>query len=271
MTILIKGIDISKWQATTPSLGGLDFIGIRATYATSFDTMYLTHYRHSRTEGLVVFAYHFGVPASQASINLQAAAFIKAAGDADGLFLDLEKNGSSPSMSLAEAREFIARVKATDPLKRKVLLYHSLSGFPNVGQDANWKAAWGTTQPAGTAFWQYRGSPLDLNYYIGSRAQLNAFVARPKPPVPAPVPAPIPVPVPVPQPVPVPVPVPVPAPEPVPQPDPVPVPDPAPEPTPDPVQVPVPDPVPAQGPQANPVFFDFLQAILTIVRRLLNR
>ena len=73
---MLKGIDISKWQATTPSLAGLDFLFARATYATTLDPKYVTHTVAARKAGLVVGAYHFGTgfatPAAQAKVFLAA-------------------------------------------------------------------------------------------------------------------------------------------------------------------------------------------------------
>lgn len=174
-----KGIDISHWQGTTPSLAGLDFLIARASYANSPDDKYQLHYSNARKAGLVVGTFHFGVGAAQASLVAQAAAFLTAAGGADFLALDLESNGKNgPSMTTLEARSFIALVRNTDPRKRKIALYHSLAAYPSLGQDLNWIADWNPAPPGiGWDFWQYRGNPLDLDVFNGDRAALNALVA----------------------------------------------------------------------------------------------
>jgi hypothetical protein len=178
---MLKGIDISKWQATTPSLAGLDFAFARATYATSPDGRYATHVAAFRRAGLVAGAYHFGVGFSSAAA--QARVFLAQAKDADLLILDLERDPAE-TMTHSQAREFIDAVHAAG---RTIGLYHSRSGFPSLGQDYNWVAQWGTSVPTGIswAFWQYRGSPLDLDYFNGTKVDLLKLAAKAVPPLPA--------------------------------------------------------------------------------------
>ena len=185
-----KGVDVSHWQSTTPSLVGLDFLIARATYATTPDDRYLQHFIAADKASLVIGAFHFGVGAAQASIAAQVAAFLKAAGAADLLALDLESNAKDrPTMTPNEARAFLMSVKAADPKKRKIGLYHSASGYPSRGQDFRWIANWTPAPPAPPYdFWQYRGSPLDLDEFNGDRAALHAFVGLGSTPVPAPPP-----------------------------------------------------------------------------------
>jgi nucleoid-associated protein YgaU len=170
-----EGIDVSSHQATTPQLTGRDFLFARATYGRTPDSLYKKHTLAARAAGLVVGAYHFGTAASPGAE--QAHAFLAAAGAADLFVLDLEKEADKPKMTDAQAREFIATVKAAG---HRVGLYASLSGFPlTLGQDYNWVAAWRTTPPAiPWAFWQYRGSPLDLDRFNGDHAALFRFAGR---------------------------------------------------------------------------------------------
>lgn len=175
---MLKGIDVSKYQTTTPPLDGLDFLFARASYATTLDPKYVTHTVAARKAGLIVGAYHFGVgfktPAEQAY------AFLRAADSADLLALDLEADRTQ-TMSQVQAREFIRLVHVAG---RKIGLYHSRSSFPSLGQDWNWVAHWGVTTPPNIpwAFWQYRGSPLDLDYFNGTRDQLDALAGKATPP-----------------------------------------------------------------------------------------
>lgn len=192
----LDGIDVSRWQARTPDLTGLSFAFARATYATTVDARYAAHTAAFRAAGLVIGAYHFGVGGAQAPIPAQVEAFLRIAADADLLALDLERNGNGVSMTQAEARAFIAAVHARG---RRIGLYHSRSGFPNLGQDWNWIAdytdlAQRLGRPATTvpwAFWQWTsrgglgGAGLDRNWFNGDRAALERLAARQ--PVPAPV------------------------------------------------------------------------------------
>lgn len=172
-----KGIDISVYQSSTPTLAGLDFIFARATYATSGDGKYAMHFANAEKADCVIGAYHFGVGGAQASVSAQVAAFLAAVGDADILALDLEKNGTGVAMTPAEASSFIVLLRSLDPKKRKIGLYHSASGYPTLGQDFNWVANWNPTPPSTPwTFWQFRGSPLDLDQFNGDRAALLAWV-----------------------------------------------------------------------------------------------
>ena len=175
---MLNGIDCSRYQSTTPSLTGLSFLFARATYATWPDPVYQTHISNARKAGLIVGAYHFGTAAPVAS---QVAAFLAAAGSVDLYALDLESNGGQPSMTWTQARAFIAAVKATG---RTIGLYHSESGYPSLGQDFDWVANWSTIPARHWDFHQYRGSPLDLDHFNGTLAQLRALAGKPVPPAP---------------------------------------------------------------------------------------
>ncbi len=183
---MLEGLDVSRWNGP-PSLTGLAFAFARATYATGVDPKYATHTTRFRRAGLIVGAYHFGV--GFVSPRAQARAFLAVAAGADLLVLDLERD-SRQTMTHAQAREFIATIHGAG---RKVGLYHSRSGFPDLGQDYNWVAQWSSTSPTGIrwSFWQYQGSPLDRDRFNGDLAQLRALTGRPAPaPVPKPVPPP---------------------------------------------------------------------------------
>lgn len=170
----LDGIDISKWQPQTPSLRGLAFGIARATYATTIDPKYAMHVANFRKAGLVVGAYCFGVGFKP--VHEQVRVFLNAAKGADLLVLDLERD-STKTMTQAEAREFIRLVHAAG---HKIGLYHSRSGFPELGQDYNWVAQWRSTPPTGIkwAFWQLQGSPLDRDKFNGNKAQLLALAGR---------------------------------------------------------------------------------------------
>lgn len=174
---LPKGIDISHYQARTPSLTGLSFAWIKASEGTTPDLMYPTHVANVRKAGLWTGAYCFA--RDDVPLAAQARYFLAHAQDARALAVDVEGPHATNS---AETRVLIANIKFYDPLKRPVLLYMSAGWFfANVGQDGNWIAQWpGTGQPTpGTeptrrwAFWQYRGSPLDLDVFNGTLADLQ--------------------------------------------------------------------------------------------------
>lgn len=164
----VEGIDVSLYQPTTPSLVGRRFLFARASIGTRTDDKYAMHIRNAKAAGLVTGAYHFGD--NRIAAATQAAVFLKAAGDVDFYFLDVE---GSNAMGSAAIRAFFAAVRTAG---QKVGLYHSLSGFPELGQDYNWVAYWSGVPPSiNWTFWQYRGSPLDLDRFIGTLAQLRTL------------------------------------------------------------------------------------------------
>lgn len=194
----LAGIDVSRWQTRTPDLSGLSFAFARATYGVTADARYAAHTAAFRAAGLVVGAYHFGVGGAQAPIPAQVEAFLRVAGDADLLALDLERNGSGPTMTQAEARTFIASVHGRG---RRIGLYASRSGFPaRLGQDWDWIADYTALaarlgRPATTVpwtFWQWtsRGGPggsgLDRDWFNGDLTALRQLAGK-EPERPAPV------------------------------------------------------------------------------------
>lgn len=162
---MLLGDDVSQFQSVTPNLSGLSFLFIRATIGLQVDTKYSMHFANSRKAGLQTNAYHYGNTSE--SIPAQVALFLSTAKQADLLALDVEAGNLTPTQAI----QFISLVHAAG---RKIGLYHSLSSYPrNYGQDFDWVAAWGSSLNfAGWEFWQYRGSPLDLDEFYGNQSQL---------------------------------------------------------------------------------------------------
>lgn len=155
---MLKGIDISEYQTSTPSLDGLSFIVLRASIGGRKDAKYDTHYTNARKAGLVVMAYHFGVAPATLPIADQVAAFLASAKDADFLWIDQEADGFGDT----QAKNFINKVHNAG---RQIGLYHSLSGYDVLNADARWVAYWNSTPPSiGWDLWQSQGSPLDTDY-----------------------------------------------------------------------------------------------------------
>lgn len=166
----VEGLDISHWQASTPSLVGKRFGVARASIGLLADDRFHQHISAFRKGGLVPMAYHFGDrrldPVAQARL------FLDVAGRVGFYFLDVEGRWA---MGSAQIRAFFAEVRRQGHL---ACLYESLSGFPDHGQDINWIAAWVGGQPArvnADDFWQYRGSPLDLDRFVGTFARLQSL------------------------------------------------------------------------------------------------
>jgi hypothetical protein len=162
------GMDVSKWQATTPSLTGLSFLFARASVGLRADERYDMHIANARAKGLIVGAYHFNW--SGLTVSGQVAAFLAAAGDVDFYFVDVE---GANAFSRTETASFIAGMHDAG---KPCGLYHSDSGYFDAGQDYDWVAKWSPTPPSRHwQFWQYRGSPLDLDRFNGTLAELKAL------------------------------------------------------------------------------------------------
>jgi hypothetical protein len=168
----VTGLDVSKWQTTTPRLVGHEFLFARATIGTKRDEMYATHIANARAAGLLVGAYHFNH--APLSISSQVAAFLDAAGDVDFYALDVE---GADAFSHAQAADFIKRVQATG---RKCGLYHSLSGFFDAGQDFDWIAYWSDQPPIRDwDIWQFGPiDGIDGNRFGGTLDQLKALAGK---------------------------------------------------------------------------------------------
>lgn len=140
----LSGYDVSYYQSTTPT--DKDFVIARACYGTAQDSRFTMHRDNTRAAGKRFGAYAFGVYGDGAA---QARAFLAIATGAEFLALDLEqeyRNGVAiPRMTDTQAKAFIATVKAAG---HKCYLYHSLSGFPSLGQSGNWVAYWSTNPPS---------------------------------------------------------------------------------------------------------------------------
>lgn len=176
----LNGLDISEYQSTTPPLGGQSFVFARATYDCHPDAKFAQHMSAARMAGIVRGAYHFAT--GRSSADAQAQAFLTAAGDAHLLAVDFENDSVPASAALVQA--LIASIKAKDPRHRKVGLYHSESGFPELGQDFDWVAHWGAAFPA--RHWQFHqytsdgslagySGRLDLDRFNGDLPALHAL------------------------------------------------------------------------------------------------
>lgn len=166
---MLAGIDVSTFNTlSSRTLDGLAFAFARATYGRDPDGKYASHTAAFRAAGLVTGAYHFGNGLSTGA--QQAASFLAVAHGSDLLALDWE--GDAHPMNDDQARDFVRAVKAAG---RSVGLYHSRSGFPNIGQDWNWVAQWGHAVPTGLRWsvWQWQGSPLDRDLFNGDLAALR--------------------------------------------------------------------------------------------------
>ena len=169
----IPAVDVSQWQVATPNPDGAGLVICRATYNTGYDTRYAQHAADTRAQGDYLGAYAFGRPGDGAA---QARVLLATAPDVDLMLvgdrwcdlyaLDLEPE-HGVEMSDADARAFIAEMHRQG---HQVGLYHSASGYPELGQDWRWVADWrGPVPSIPWDIWQWTnkaadGSPLDRDW-----------------------------------------------------------------------------------------------------------
>jgi hypothetical protein len=150
---------------------GLTFIIVKASEGTTPDPMFSKHVAKARAAGLIVGAYCFN--RDDVDMAAQVKTFAAASVGADLFVIDVE---GTHAFDQAQTRDFMNRFRALTG--ERIGLYHSASGFFDAGQDWDWVAHWGVTEPSRP--WdlhQYRGSPLDLDQYNGTAADMKAFVA----------------------------------------------------------------------------------------------
>lgn len=164
---MLEGIDVSRYQTSTPSLAGRSFLIARASIGIGPDPMYATHIANARRAGLVVGAYHFG--RNDLSIAAQVEAFLDEAGDVDLYALDVE---GERAPSVGQTKEFIHRA---DVAGVPVGLYASESAYFEAGQAWRWVANWSRPPRIPWDIWQHRGAPLDLDRFDGSIDELRAL------------------------------------------------------------------------------------------------
>lgn len=170
-----QGIDISAHQTTTPDLSGYDFVWIKADEGTYNDPMWAIHVANVQRAGKLLCAYEFGVNGLTGAE--QAALFLARVGNLTKVVaLDVE-GPTQPTVQ--QAKDWIAACKAAGKIAG---IYHSESGFPDVGEDFRWVAYWYPSEPPmAWTFWQNHGGPLDHNVFHGTLAQLYSFAGVPLP------------------------------------------------------------------------------------------
>jgi len=172
----VEGIDVSRWQTTTPSLTGLAFGIAKVSEGTWPDPRYEQHMAAFGSAGLVCMGYCFA--RDDVPILVQAAFFVENAGpEAEALVVD---NEGGHVLTRAQLTALISAIKAADPLHRRVGEYMSASVYMNgCGEDFDWIADYraGASTPSGT-FHQWTSSPYDKDHFNGTLADLNQLVGR---------------------------------------------------------------------------------------------
>jgi lysozyme len=202
-----EGIDVSSnnGKFNWPSWNGhIEFAMMKATEGLTFiDPQFVTNWYQSKQIQVHRFAYHFGHPDEDPSLQAQHfTTAVKTAGwePGDGFVLDLEQNpyegtGEQPDWGMTAhqiafwAWTFCTEVDRIMPQPHHTLVYcdpnvAALGWTAMVGGHELWVADYGVPEPRvpmgpwkDWTFWQQTGSHLDLDVFRGTPAQLESFVS----------------------------------------------------------------------------------------------
>ena len=184
----IYGIDVSHYQATTPSLVGRSFLIAKATEGGTVDPMFDKHIAVAKGMHRVTGAYCFN--RADLPIDYQLNAFIQAAVPKVDLYaLDCEEEviAGTQRFSVAQAKAFMDGFRKRTGLP--IGLYMSESpyrsgGYKAAGHDWLWIAHYNTPKP-GIPYdiWQYSSSGgLDKDRFEGTLQELLALGVPTAPP-----------------------------------------------------------------------------------------
>lgn len=177
---MLKGIDISNYQADTPS--GYDFYIIKASEGVGWkDPKLDSHFNKVKTMTDLYGFYHYARPDLGNTPEQEADYFLSLVGHHAGkAIFALDWEGKSLNYSTDWALKWLNRVYEKTGVKP--VLYTSGSQvwsgkYKNIaGADYGlWIAQWGVSEPQlGSgwkvwALWQYQGAPLDKDYFNGNR------------------------------------------------------------------------------------------------------
>lgn len=173
---MINGIDISSYQPNWIPTSGETFFFSKATQGTTYRNP--DHHEQvgkGRAHGLVAGHYHYMEPGDAANLKAQAAYFSGTPDiqPGDMLAIDWELRDKHGNFLIpgAQKDQLIRDVKALRPHCR-VGLYCDVDSWlhndhTSFAGDFLWIAEYGVKLPTIShpwTFWQYQGSPVDLDY-----------------------------------------------------------------------------------------------------------
>lgn len=176
----LKGCDVSEFQANM-SFAKYDFVLVRASYGGGgVDAMVNSHADRALAEGKLLGFYHYAYPDFGNTPAEEASTFLSVVRSYFGkclLALDWEGDAVRYPVEWAEKwLEIVQSETGTTPLfytfaaEAEKVKYRELAvKFPL------WLADWSGAYSRDTVWkaptiWQYRGSPLDLDEFFGSRS-----------------------------------------------------------------------------------------------------
>ena len=184
---MLKGCDVSSWQSTSDwSASEFDFVICKATEGvTIIDSQAQAHYAKAKRSGLLTGFYHYARPESN-SAQREAQYFVDAVRPYIGeSILALDYEGRALAYGPEWALRWLNIVHEMTGVKPVIYLQGSaVSGYGDIlsADYGLWVAHWGTQNPWISPWpfytlWQYRGDPLDLDYFNGDAETWAKYAA----------------------------------------------------------------------------------------------
>ena len=177
----MNGVDISSWQAPgSVDLSLYQFAIIKASEGVSItDKYHKQHYDNATANGLLTGFYHYAHPEYNTA-RAEATHFAEVVKPYIGksiFALDYEGTALSKQYGQTWAKNWLDEVFSLTGVRPLIYLQGSaVPGYSEV-KDAGyklWLAAWGASNPKTAPWetytvWQYRGDPLDLDRFDGTK------------------------------------------------------------------------------------------------------
>ena len=176
---MLRGCDVSSWQSPSDwSAADYDFVIMKASEGVTItDSQAAAHYKKAQRAGLLTGFYHYARPEYNTA-EREAEYFASIIRPYIGKsILALDYEGTALAYGQAWAKRWLDKVHELTGVKPLIYLQGSAVGNYKTVCDADyglWVAHWGVDSPRigpwhTWALWQYRGDPLDLDYFNGDR------------------------------------------------------------------------------------------------------
>lgn len=187
---MLRGCDVSSWQSPSDwSAADYDFVIMKASEGVTItDSQAAAHYKKAQRAGLLTGFYHYARPEYNTA-RAEAEHFVSIIRPYIGKsILALDYEGSALAYGASWALKWLQYVEEMTGVKPVIYLQGSAVGNYKAVCDADyglWVAHWGVDSPRigpwhTWALWQYRGDPLDLDYFNGDRAAWMAYAGAKK-------------------------------------------------------------------------------------------
>ena len=184
---MLKGCDVSSWQNPSDWNGDdFDFVIMKASEGVTItDSKAASHYKKAQSLGKLTGFYHYARPEYNTAAK-EAQYFVSIVKPYIGKsILALDYEGKALAYGASWAKQWLDKVYELTGVKPVIYLQGSVVKDYKAILDADyglWVAHWGVSSPRIAPWpfytlWQYRGDPLDLDYFNGDKATWNKYAA----------------------------------------------------------------------------------------------